>query len=531
MNRRVPVIDLFAGPGGLSEGFSQAKRSDGEPIFRVGLSIEKEATAHRTLALRAAFRSLQETNRLSAYYQYVRGEIDLAGFLAKPNVAAAFELASKEAKCAELGKTSPRQVDEWITVARRKAGEWVLIGGPPCQAYSLAGRSRRANDASFAGDEKHFLYREYLRIIARHEPAVFVMENVKGLLSASHSGQSMFVRMMEDLSSPKRGLRYDVRSFIANDAGLGLSPNDYVIQAERFGVPQRRHRVILLGVLTGHMSGCNDLLETGRGVSLSNVIGSLPRIRSSVSGDLDSQDTWQSALAKTPSLLRGWAHPLRDKVIERIVAAIQGTPSSLGGKFLECADTSVYGSPALDRWLVDDRLEGVLQHQARAHMASDLQRYMFAAAFASVTERSPRLRDFPLRLLPKHRNASQADAPFEDRFRVQTEWGPSTTVVSHIAKDGHYYIHPDASQCRSLTVREAARLQTFPDNYFFEGNRTQQYTQVGNAVPPFLARQIANVVASVMRRATPLRANARDEGARPTAEKTRSNRRRVATTS
>lgn len=135
-------------------------------------------------------------------------------------------------------------------------------------------------------------------------------------------------------------------------------------------------------------------------------------------------------------------------------------------------------------------------------MASDLARYCFAATFAEWRGYSPRLDVFPPKLLPAHHNVQPNDKagaiPFKDRFRVQCKNDPATTVVAHIAKDGHYYIHFDPEQCRSLTVREAARLQTFPDNYFFAGNRTEQYTQIGNAVPPLLAYKLATIVRSLL---------------------------------
>jgi len=144
----------------------------------------------------------------------------------------------------------------------------------------------------------------------------------------------------------------------------------------------------------------------------------------------------------------------------------------------------------------------VIQHQSRQHMESDIARYLFSSVFAQVFGYSARLQQFPDALLPNHLNVQNSgmggEIPFPDRFSVQCAKGPSSTIVSHIAKDGHYYIHFDPSQCRSLTVREAARLQTFPDDYFFEGNKTQQYHQVGNAVPPLLAHMLAEVVRDLL---------------------------------
>ena len=187
-------------------------------------------------------------------------------------------------------------------------------------------------------------------------------------------------------------------------------------------------------------------------------------------------------------------------------AAVRSAASteSTGGPFIPAGRIQSHGAlRALASWLHSPGLRGVIQHETRRHMSSDLQRYLFAASFAQVFGTSPRLRVFPPDLLPDHESARETvagDTPFPDRFRVQCAELPSSTVVSHIAKDGHYYIHYDPGQCRSLTVREAARLQTFPDDYFFEGTRTQQYVQVGNAVPPYLAKQIASIVLDVVHR-------------------------------
>jgi DNA (cytosine-5)-methyltransferase 1 len=135
-------------------------------------------------------------------------------------------------------------------------------------------------------------------------------------------------------------------------------------------------------------------------------------------------------------------------------------------------------------------------------MPKDLARYLFASAYGQQYGTSPRLWDFPPDLLPDHANVERAidERLFSDRFRVQLAGDASTTITSHISKDGHYFIHFDPVQCRSLTVREAATLQTFPSDYFFCGPRTSQYVQVGNAVPPELARKIAAIVAKALGR-------------------------------
>ena len=503
----IPIIDLFAGPGGLGEGFSTLRNHKREPVFEIGLSIEKEHMAHRTLTLRAVFRRLRGTKNVQHYYKYIRKEIDETTFRSVPAVADAFAQAEQEARCIELGKAEETAIDADIRAALKGQETWVLIGGPPCQAYSLAGRARRTHDKNFQEDEKHFLYREYLRIIKVHRPTIFVMENVKGLLSSQHSGSPMFERILSDLSAPASDLEYDIRSFVKKGNSETLVPGDYVIEAERYGIPQCRHRVILLGVRKDAGTCGHSLLPViQKPVSVKQTIDDLPRLRSRLSRN-DSLEAWRQAVLAGPSSIKGWKAPSEKAVAELMHASAQAALStSAGAPFVKArSKRKLKKKTELQRWLHDRSLNGVCQHETRSHMPSDLARYLFAACFAQIAQYSPRLNLFPPKLLPDHTNVPKddreaKDIPFNDRFRVQCAKEPATTIVSHIAKDGHYYIHYDPTQCRSLTVREAARLQTFPDNYYFAGNRTEQYIQVGNAVPPLLARKLAKIVRKLLAR-------------------------------
>ncbi|MFJ2322604.1 DNA cytosine methyltransferase [Pseudomonas sp. NPDC087817] len=507
----IPVIDLFAGPGGLGEGFSSiGGHEKGIRKFQLRVSIEKDPVAHATLSLRALFRSFPKGEVPEAYYDYVRGDITREEFFKHKDVPAEAVEASQEAKLAELGKISPDEVDNWIRKALVGADEWVLIGGPPCQAYSLAGRSRRTRESQeeFESDEKHFLYKEYLRIIREFKPTIFVMENVKGILSSKHSGSNIFEQILEDLSTPGDGLSYNIRSLVVPKNADRPDPHDFIIQAERYGLPQARHRVILLGVRSDVASNCRALLENQKGLvmepskttfTVGQALSGLPPIRSKISRGGDSLEAWLSTLEEASSLVLPSYEVGQGKLIDAMKNAAKDANklTSSGNRFIPWKIFPEMNTKQRE-WFLDSRLKGVLQHEARGHMRSDLHRYIFAASYATLNGTSPKIHQFPARLLPAHENVTSDSVPFNDRFRVQIASGPSTTVVAHIAKDGHYYIHPDPSQCRSLTVREAARLQTFPDNYFFEGTRTQQYTQIGNAVPPLLARKIAAVVAAII---------------------------------
>lgn len=482
----IPIVDLFAGPGGLNEGFSSLTGEHGVPVFETVGSFEMDAAACNTLTLRATYRRARQSSRgLATYYQVLRREVELEEALLEPTFLVAWQAAQSEVHRIELGPTTRSASNRIIGDALASRGvshdtPWVLVGGPPCQAYSLAGRSRRTNDERFEDDKKHFLYREYLNILAKFRPPIFVMENVKGLLSSTHSGSGMFDRILRDLAAPSRAVRYSIHSFTVSGDDQTLEPEDFIIRAEDFGVPQRRHRVILLGIRHDLDVGHLPKLQPRRPATVQDAIGDLPPLRSGLSRADDDLAAWVD---------------IRDTAAAQFHRKKRGRPRTVlsRGSEWQPYSSTTDGTP-LHRWLSDPHLHGISQHATRRHMADDLTRYWFAANFALTHGYSPKLGDFPGWLLPHHVSAKSDARPFEDRFRVQLWNRPSTTVVSHISKDGHYYIHPDPDQMRSLTVREAARLQTFPDNYLFMGNRTSQFVQVGNAVPPYLARQIAGIV-------------------------------------
>jgi DNA (cytosine-5)-methyltransferase 1 len=492
----IPVVDLFAGPGGLGEGFAAATNDD-RAIFRLALSIEKDAAAHKTLELRA-FRRHLDAAGAKTYYRMLSGELTREeAYLRHAKAAAA---ARAEAWLVEVGEAAVEAVRTRVRGALGSADRWVLIGGPPCQAYSLAGRSRNRGKENYSPekDARQKLYVEYLQLLADHQPPVFVMENVKGLLSASHDGKRLFDRIREDLGDPARALtrearssngarpNYDLYSFVDHDGVSDSDPRAFVIKAESHGIPQARHRVILLGIRRDTLAARKlPRLSRRQPESVADVLQGLPRLRSGITKSKDGCEAWLAHLRAAKST--PWAGEIDAVSRQALGDAIERLAAPARDRGAE----SLTGRDGLRVW----------NHSSRGHMLSDLHRYLFAASYAHAHGRSPLLRDFPMDLLPKHQNVKDAvssSGTFADRFRVQLKNGPSTTITSHIAKDGHYYIHYDPTQCRSLTVREAARLQTFPEDYFFCGTRTEQYVQVGNAVPPKLGKRLAEIVGRIL---------------------------------
>ncbi len=503
----LPVVDLFSGPGGLAEGFSAFGNSHSRPKFEIVLSVENEPMAYRTLLLRSFLRKFS-TGFPPEYYKFLNGfyavepnwaELYPREWQAACNATCRLSLGTPEAKTFIYNRISE--------IRAVHGGNTLLLGGPPCQSYSVAGRARNANNTKYDpnNDPRQLLYREYADVLEELQPAVAVLENVKGLLSARLNGRSVFEDVLERLMNAGGTNRYRLVSLNAGEDlswPSGLCPKDFLVRAEEHLVPQRRHRVFVVCVRSDIAKSLTFdelplLARHNKSTSLNDVIGTMPLLRSRLSRN-DSDTSWHQAVQKASARIHQNMPKLAEGFEAKFRSALNRTVDSTRDKTLPFRDAR--GStdlpstcpPALKQWIFDTNLTKLPNNETRGHIEEDIARYLFASTFGYALGKSPRAQDFPHALAAKHQ--SWSSGKFADRFRVQLHDYPSTTITSHIAKDGHYFIHPDPTQCRSLTVREAARLQTFPDNYFFHGGRTQQYVQVGNAVPPFLAWQIAKAL-------------------------------------
>ena len=508
----MPVVDLFSGPGGLAEGFAAFRSPKGRRRFRIALSIENNRDAHCTLRLRAFLRNFG-TRFPSEYYGFLNGVDNEEPDWSQLHPAQ-WAAACDETRCLELGSpdASAFLKKRIATIRAEHGGRTVLLGGPPCQSYSVIGRSRNVGNDKYNADddERQLLYEQYVQVLDTLRPAVAVMENVKGMLSAQRNGRLIFPQVMHSLRRAGGVGGYRLFSLASRSGAWswdeGLAPNDFLVHAEEHGVPQSRHRVFVICVR-------NDLAETlpdecvprlgrvGDTVSVQDIIGVMPKLRSRLSYG-DTAGGWQGAIraacdlvdANQPVMSRA-----EEKRFRRALASARATADGSALPWRDARGNVVLPKrcpPGLRDWIFDEKIERLPNNETRSHMAADLARYLFVSAFACAFRRSPKSADFPETFAPNH--ANWYTGKFDDRYRVQLPNHPCTTITSHIAKDGHYFVHPDSRQCRSLTVREAARLQTFPDNYYFHGSRSQQYVQVGNAVPPFLAHQIARTLWDVL---------------------------------
>ena len=513
MRKPVPVVDLFSGPGGLGEGFAKLQTKGGRSRYQIALSIEADEVANRTLRLRAFLRKFPELPE--EYYQYLNGLLP-----DEPKWAtlypAEWETSGNETPQVELGTAeATKLLEERIPEIRKEHGSrTVLLGGPPCQPYSVAGRARNAGNPKYdiKEDKRLSLYKEYAMVLGLLQPWVAVMENVKGMLSARYEDEPVFDAVMDALQNAGAKNRYQLFALAPATRSRswqdGLEPEDFLVRAEEHGVPQRRHRVFVICIradvaATLPRGVFPKLKAREEQVTLSDVIGEMPQLRSRLSRGDDAR-AWQRAVEGAYCLATEHLAEMPQSKERTFRRELRLAAEAAGGKPLPFSDLSGDGAAgvgdscpdSLQRWFHDESLTRLPNNETRGHIPEDIARYLYAAAFAQVFEKSPRAGDFPSALAPDH--ANWKSGKFTDRFRVQLADKPSTTITSHISKDGHYFIHPDPSQCRSLTVREAARLQTFPDNYLFHGGRTQQYVQVGNAVPPYLAHQIAEQIVKVI---------------------------------
>ncbi len=412
-------IDLFSGAGGLSEGFIRAG-------FKPIAHVEIDKAACNTMRTRAAYHYLKNTDNFSPYLDYIQNKIsraELYSLIPDNERESVINLPIGE----EYNKIIFDKIDSL------KGGKSIdfIIGGPPCQAYSIVGRSRDEN--RMQGDSRNYLFKEYAKFLEYYQPKFFVFENVIGLLSAKTKEGDSYLQMMLDLFEKK-----------------GYHTEYKILEAKSFGVLQNRRRVILIGKKNGEKGFYPEFKNVEINVTVSEIFMDLPEI------------------------------------------------SAGSGDFYKTS-YKPYNRTYLLESQIRNGLDFTTQHIARPHTEQDKNIYKLAVKKWKNGHQRLNYNDIPAEW-QTHKNKKS----FVDRFKVVADDLPhSQTIVAHICKDGHYYIHPDIKQNRSLTPREAARLQTFSDDFYFEGvsekpSRTAAFKQIGNAVPPLMAEAIAKKLKDIM---------------------------------
>ncbi len=410
MTRPLNYIDLFAGAGGLSEGFIK----DG---FNPLAHVEMNKAACDTLKTRVAFHYLKEQDKLEIYYKYLKEEItrkELWDCLPESKINSVIN--------SEISNDSIESIFEKINLLSKGKKIDLIIGGPPCQAYSIIGRAR--DPKNMHDDPRNFLYKLYVQFLEMYKPEMFVFENVPGIISA------------------KNGEHFEKIKKAIEEAGYAF---DYrILNASEFNVLQDRKRVIIIGWRKNRKT---------------------------------SYPLFESAESKH-SILKDLFNDL---------PSLQNGAGQMGVVNYKKASTKY-----LETTGIRNCIDFTTQHIARPNNDNDLEIYRIAVEQWSEGKRL-NYGTLPKRLI-NHKNTTS----FTNRFQVVNGSGNSHTVVAHIAMDGHYYIHPDIKQNRSITVREAARIQSFPDDFYFEGGRTPAFKQIGNAVPPLMAKGIAEKIKEIL---------------------------------
>lgn len=400
------VVDLFAGGGGLSEGFWK----EGYNVFA---HVEMNPDACETLKTRTVYHCLKKAGRLDKYYKFLKGEILRDELKKEFNLEKSFENIFQ----LEIDKENYLPLINQIKEACKNNPVDIIIGGPPCQAYSYIGRAKDKNRMQY--DKRNYLYEFYIEFLKGLNPKLFIFENVPGLLTAGGG------KYLQDMLEGMRSLKYTV-------------PDPRIINAADFGVPQNRKRVIMIGWKKGLNINLDEIfqaIDKKNEYCVLNFLEDLPQIKAGTGEHL-------SNYKKDSEILRALGIRTKDDIL--------------------------------------------LDHIARPHNTNDLSIYKIAV------QNYKKGRKLKYNQLPANLKTHNNQTSFLDRFKVVEEGSNAChTIVAHISKDGHYYIHPDIKQNRSLSIREAARLQTFPDSYKFEGSRTSQLRQIGNAVPPMLSEVVA----------------------------------------